>query len=221
MQTELDNGVSLFRNLYIDNKTRNPKVKGTNDFINNVVYNWGGGGGYIAGDSSGQSEANIIGNYFISGPSTSITAFSRGNANFRGYVQGNFYDSDKNGALSGAELGVSSSNYGGMAIATTKFAHPVPLKVLSAADALRYIESSVGASKVRDAVDKRLITELKSYGKAGQLIKDETASPMNFPGAFDAGTPWVDSNNNGIPDDVENEFDNVEDWANSLVPGDY
>ena len=65
MQTELDNGVSLFRNLYIDNKTRNPKVKGTNDFINNVVYNWGGGGGYIAGDSSGPSEANIIGNYFI------------------------------------------------------------------------------------------------------------------------------------------------------------
>jgi hypothetical protein len=53
MQT--DGGVSLFRNLYIDNKTRNPKVKGVNEFTNNVVYNWGGGGGYIAGDSSGQS----------------------------------------------------------------------------------------------------------------------------------------------------------------------
>jgi pectate lyase len=37
MQT--DGGVSLFRNLYIDNKTRNPKVKGVNDFTNNVVYN--------------------------------------------------------------------------------------------------------------------------------------------------------------------------------------
>jgi hypothetical protein len=221
MQTELDNGVSLFRNLYIDNKTRNPKVKGTNDFINNVVYNWGGGGGYIAGDSSGQSEANIIGNYFISGPSTSITAFTRGNANFKGYVQGNFYDSDKNGALGGAELGASSSNYGGMAIAAAKFAHPVPTKVLSAVDALRHIELYVGASKVRDTVDERLITELKSYGKAGQLIKDETASPMNFPGIFDAGTPWADANNNGIPDDVENEFDNVEDWANSLVPSNY
>ncbi|KAG9201936.1 hypothetical protein G6514_005131 [Epicoccum nigrum] len=221
MQTELDNGVSLFRNLYIDNKTRNPKVKGTNDFINNAVYNWGGGGGYIAGDSSGQSEANIIGNYFISGPSTSITAFTRGNANFKGYVQGNFYDSDKNGALSGAELGASSSNYGGMAIAAAKFAHPVPTKVLSAVDALRHIELYVGASKVRDTVDERLITELKSYGKAGQLIKDETASPMNFPGVFDAGTPWADANNNGIPDDVENEFDNVEDWANSLVPSNY
>jgi len=48
-------GISLLRNLYIDNKTRNPKVKGVNEFTNNVVYNWGGGGGYIAGDSEGQS----------------------------------------------------------------------------------------------------------------------------------------------------------------------
>jgi hypothetical protein len=50
-----DGGISLFRNLYIDNKTRNPKVKGVNEFTNNVVYNWGGGGGYIAGDSDGDS----------------------------------------------------------------------------------------------------------------------------------------------------------------------
>lgn len=221
MQTELDNGVSLFRNLYIDNKTRNPKVKGTNDFINNVVYNWGGGGGYIAGDSSGQSEANIIGNYFISGPSTSVTAFTRGNANFKGYVEKNFYDSDKDGILSGIELGATSSIYGGMAIETTKFAHPVPAKVLSAADALTYVQSSVGASKVRDAVDERLILELKSYGKTGQLISDENASPMNGPGTIAGGTSWTDANENGIPDDVENQFDNVEDWANSLVSSDY
>ncbi|KAJ8114304.1 hypothetical protein OPT61_g3787 [Boeremia exigua] len=221
MQTELDNGISLFRNLYIDNKTRNPKVKGTNDFINNVVYNWGGGGGYIAGDSAGQSEANIIGNYFISGPSTSVTAFTRGNANFNGYVEKNFYDSDKNGVLSGTEIGASSSNYGGMAISTSKFAHPAPEKVLSAADALKYVETSVGASKVRDAVDARLITELKSYGKTGQLISDETASPMNFPGTINGGTPWTDANGNGIPDDVESKFSNVEDWANSLVPNGY
>ncbi|KAF1926400.1 polysaccharide lyase family 1 protein [Didymella exigua CBS 183.55] len=221
MQTELDGGVSLFRNLYIDNKTRNPKVKGTNDFINNVVYNWGGGGGYIAGDSSGQSEANIIGNYFISGPSTSVTAFTRGNENFKGYVEKNFYDSDKNGALSGTEIGASSSNYGGMVIATTKFPHPAPAKVLGAADALTYVQASVGASKVRDAVDERLITELKSYGKTGQLISDETAAPMNFPGTINGGEKWTDANGNGIPDDVEDKFDNVEDWANSLVSSDY
>jgi len=30
-------GVSIFRTLYIDNQTRNPKVKGINEFTNNVV----------------------------------------------------------------------------------------------------------------------------------------------------------------------------------------
>lgn len=33
---ETPGGISLFRNLYVDNNTRNPKVKGVNDFQNNV-----------------------------------------------------------------------------------------------------------------------------------------------------------------------------------------
>ncbi|KAF1939622.1 pectate lyase-like protein [Clathrospora elynae] len=221
IQTDLGNGISLFRNLYIDNKTRNPKVKGTNDFSNNVVYNWGGGGGYIAGDSSAASEANIVGNYFISGPSTSVPAFTRGNANFKGYVEANFYDSDKNGTLNGAQIAVSSSNYGGMNIQTTKFQFPSPTNILSAAEALKLAETSAGASKVRDAVDKRLIAELQSYGTMGELIADENAAPMNGPGTITSGTAWVDSNENGIPDDVEGKFGSVEEWANSLVPSSY
>lgn len=221
IQTNVGNGISLFRNLYIDNKTRNPKVKGTNDFTNNVVYNWGGGGGYIAGDSSAASEANIVGNYFISGPSTSVTAFTRGNANFKGYVEANFYDSDRNGALNGVELGVAASNYGGMNIQAAKFPFPAPAKILSAADALTLAEMSVGASKVRDSIDERLITELKSYGKSGELISDETAAPMNGPGTIGGGIQWVDANGNGIPDDVESKFSSIEDWANSLVSSSY
>ncbi|KAG9191834.1 hypothetical protein G6011_10568 [Alternaria panax] len=221
MQTNVGNGISLFRNLYIDNKTRNPKVKGTNDFTNNVVYNWGGGGGYIAGDSSAASEANIVGNYFVSGPSTSVTAFTRGNENFKGYVEGNFYDSNRDGVLDGTELGVASSNYSGMNIQTAKFPFPAPEKVLSAEDALTLAEKSVGASKVRDAVDTQLIEELKSYGKTGELISDENASPMAGPGTIDGGEQWADANANGIPDDLEDQFKSVEEWANSLVPSDY
>ncbi|KNG52083.1 polysaccharide lyase family 1 protein [Stemphylium lycopersici] len=221
MQTDLGNGISLFRNLYIDNKTRNPKVKGTNDFTNNIVYNWGGGGGYIAGDSSAVSEANIVGNYFISGPSTSVTAFTRGNENFKGYVEGNFYDSGRDGVLDGSELGVSAENYGGMNLQTEKYAFPAPDKILSADEALKLAEESVGASKARDAVDEQLIAELKSYGEMGQLISDENADPMNGPGTIDGGEPWADENGNGIPDDVESEFDDVEAWANSLVPSMY
>jgi hypothetical protein len=221
MQTNVGNGISLFRNLYIDNKTRNPKVKGTNDFTNNVVYNWGGGGGYIAGDSDGASEANIVGNYFVSGPSTTVSAFTRGNANFKAFVSGNVYDSDKNGALNGVQLASTSANYGGLAVQSTKYAYPAPAKILSAADAITLATKSVGASKVRDAVDKRLIAELQSYGKLGQLISDENASPMNGPGTIAGGTKWVDTNGNGIPDNVEGQFKTVEDWANSLVPSSY
>lgn len=61
-------GISLYRNLYIDNKTRNPKVKGLNQFVNNVVYNWGDGGCYILGDTDASSWGVITNNYFIKGP---------------------------------------------------------------------------------------------------------------------------------------------------------
>ncbi|EPS42883.1 hypothetical protein H072_3139 [Dactylellina haptotyla CBS 200.50] len=234
MQT--DGGISLFRNLYIDNKTRNPKVKGINDFTNNVVYNWGGGGGYIAGDSDGQSRANIINNYFISGPSTSVTAFTRGNANFQGYVKDNYYDPNQNGVLDGTILGPASSNYGGMVIVTSKFDYPAPANIMSAPDALTYVLANVGCSKVRDATDKRLVQEVQSWGKSGQLISDETASPMSYSsGALNGGTKWVDTDGDGIPDAAEiamgtdpnvadsmqdkngNGYKNIEDWANSLV----
>ena len=59
IQTTAENGVTLYRNLYIDNKTRNPKVKGLNQFVNNVVYNWGNGGAYIMGDTEQTSRTDI------------------------------------------------------------------------------------------------------------------------------------------------------------------
>lgn len=69
IQTSLDCGVTCFRNLLADNKTRNFKVKGLNQYINNVVYNWGNGAAYNAGgDSSGDSNTVIENNYFIKGP---------------------------------------------------------------------------------------------------------------------------------------------------------
>ncbi|EAU34536.1 conserved hypothetical protein [Aspergillus terreus NIH2624] len=229
-------GVSLFRNLYIDNKTRNPKVKGVNDFTNNVVYNWGGGGGYIAGDSSGDSYANIIGNYFISGPSTSVTAFTRGNEYFHGYVETNYYDPDRDGTLNGNELGVSASNYGGMALVDTKYDYPAVEYQMTPGEAVNYVTGYVGASKVRDSVDTQLIAQVKSWGTKGELISDEAS--MGGPGDLDGGSPPTDSDGDGIPDDAETEIGSdpntadsmelhssgytyVEMWANSLVPSSY
>ncbi|KAI8965565.1 polysaccharide lyase family 1 protein [Daldinia sp. FL1419] len=228
-----DYGISLFRNLYIDNKTRNPKVKGMNDFQNNVIYNWGGGGAYIAGDSEGQSHANIINNYFISGPSTSVSAFTRGNANFHGYVSENYYDSDKDGKLNGSPLCVQTSCYSDMDIQKTRFDYPGPGNLLSAPDALTYVLSNVGANfPGRDEIDKGLIAEVQSYGKKGELISSENSGSLDN----SKGKAPTDTDGDGIPDEWESAhglnprdasdamkisgsgYANIEVYLNSLVP---
>ncbi|KAF9053881.1 pectin lyase-like protein [Hymenopellis radicata] len=232
---QTDGGVSILRTLYIDNKTRNPKVKGVNDFVNNVVYNWGSGGGYIAGDSDGQSYANIIGNIFISGPSTSAHPFTRGNANFHTYVSNNYYDPDQDGTLNGWILSESTDNYSDVDFQTSRYAYPTVGTLMSPTDALTYVKAHAGASKVRDHVDKYLIdTEVSSLGKTGATISDPTASPINGPGPINGGTAPTDTDNDGIPDAYEsahgtnpniadstaiasNGYANIENYINSLV----
>ncbi|RDB21145.1 putative pectate lyase C [Hypsizygus marmoreus] len=232
---QTDGGVSIIRTLYIDNQTRNPKVKGVNEFVNNVVYNWGGGGGYIAGDSAGPSYANILNNVFISGPSTSVSPFTRGNANFHAYVSDNYYDPDKDGVLDGWILSPTTENYSGVDFQTAKYNYPTAKTLLSPTDALAKVKASAGASKFRDRVDTYLInTELASLGKVGALITDPTVSPMNGPGPITGGTGPVDTDKDGIPDAYEaahgtnpnvndsadiasNGYANIEKYINSLV----
>ena len=87
MQTDLENGITLFRNLYIDNKTRNPKVKGLNQFVNNVVYNWGSGAAYnMSGDSEGSSLTSIENNYFIKGPVVHLAECTSGRWQHKGGI---------------------------------------------------------------------------------------------------------------------------------------
>ncbi|KAI8725505.1 putative pectate lyase C [Fusarium sp. LHS14.1] len=231
MQT--DGGVSLFRNLYIDNKTRNPKVKGVNDFQNNVIYNWGGGGGYIAGGSDGDSYVNIMNNYFISGPHTSVTAFTRGNANFHAYVKNNFYDSNRNGKLDGSALCESTTCYSSMDIVKTPYNYPAPATARTAEQALNVVLASVGNSKTRDAVDTALVEEVKTYGKKGSQISNE--SDFGGVGTIASGKAPTDTDGDGIPDEWEkknglnpndksdgmkiasNGYTNLENYVNSLV----
>ncbi|CAE6507039.1 unnamed protein product [Rhizoctonia solani] len=234
MQTDTG-GVSIIRSLYIDNKTRNPKVKGVNEFINNVVYNWGGGGGYIAGDSDGQSYANIMNNVFISGPSTSVSPFTRGNANFHTYVQRNYYDPNQNGVLDGWELSQSTDNYSGVDFQATRYNYPTVNTLLSPLDAYAKVIAGVGASKSRDNVDTLLINQVKSLGKSGALISDEAVSPWSSGGPIAGGTAPKDTDGDGMPDDWETAnglnpnvndamqdkngdgYANIENYVNSLV----
>lgn len=68
LQTNENEGVTIYRNLFIDNGTRNFKIKGLNQYVNNVVYNWTEGAYIMGGDSEGKSNTQIENNYFIYGP---------------------------------------------------------------------------------------------------------------------------------------------------------
>src|SRR5690606_34726114 len=95
---------SVIRSLYIDNKTRNPKARGPHEFINSVLYNWGTNG-YIMGDTEGLSECNLVGNYFIYGPSSSSNShITNTTPSFHVYAKDNWVDQDKDGILDGTLL---------------------------------------------------------------------------------------------------------------------
>lgn len=224
MQPSNGGKISLIGNLYIGNKTRNNKVKGINEFVNNVVYNWGNygntyghtesGDAYImGGDSAGTSEVNIINNYFIGGPHTSAavsTPFNRGNAGFSLYGPGNYFDNNKNGILDGTLVPQDLTGFpveDAASILATAYDYPMKNTTLSAVDAYNKIAASVGASYPRrDQVDKLMISDLMSKGTTGAYVYDRSSFAKQF-GFINNGVGHVygapaplDTDNDGMPD---------------------
>jgi regulation of enolase protein 1 (concanavalin A-like superfamily) len=234
-------GISLLRNLFIDNNTRNPKANGTNQFINNVVYNWGatGGDAYIMGDTTADSYANVINSYFINGPHTASSkdAFTRGTATFHIYASGNYQDTNKNGALDGRLL--TQADYPHVDWLTTPYAFPT-ITTLSAQQAYNYVVQNVGAP-IRDRADQYMIGELTSLGTKGVNIRHEFDAPMTnlFLISNSSRPAGFDSDNDGMPDSWEHDhalnktsddhngnydgtgYTNIEKYINSLLDGAY
>jgi len=194
-------GVSILRSLYIDNDTRNPKVKFINEFVNNVVCNWEAIGYNMGGGSSSDSYANVFNNYFIRGPQSSSSAFGGGNSNFHIYATNNWHDSNQNGLLDGSEMSIPS--YGPMDLQTTPYAYPITSAV-SPLTALKLAISDVGVSHMRDQVDELLLAELTSWGTLGGTISSELDLPTGGPGVVRNGTPYPDTDQDGMPDYWEN-----------------
>ncbi len=98
-------GVTFSHNLFIDNWSRNPKIKGTIQYINNVVYNFGITG-LCGGHSGAVHNFDCIGNYFISGPSTTAAnqVIGECTATDQVYQTGNVKDLNKNGVLDGVAV---------------------------------------------------------------------------------------------------------------------
>ena len=190
-----NNTISLHHDLYINNNDRNPKVKGSTDFVNNVVYDWGEFS-YIAGDSAGVSETNIVNNYFIAGPSTTdlTDPIVRGNSNAHVYFAGNMWDGNQNGVLDGNPL-----SPGDVTDDLTYFPTPFPypqIRTDSAQDAYAKVVANVGDSIVRDSTDTRLINDLVT--QTGRTISDP--AQVGGYGTLASGVAPLDTDQDGIPD---------------------
>ncbi|MDR2839792.1 MAG: pectate lyase [Paludibacter sp.] len=229
-----DGGITLYRNLYIDNRSRNVKAKGINQFVNNVVYNWVVGA-YILGDSEFTSFCNITDNYFIRGSASRAKPFTRGNKNFSLYAVDNYYDDNLNGVLDGHLL--SQQEYDVNTWSETPFDF-YPIKKMSAKDAYNWIVKYVGCNfPARDAVDNYMIDELKSVGTRGKLIETESELPVKVNLAKQWKTSVIDTDRDGMPDQWEKDhnldpnnpkdarpfglslqYTNIEVYLNSIVP---
>ncbi len=167
------NRMTFSHNLWIDNKTRNPKLKANAQYINNVVYNWCDTGGLIGGHSSGAWKSDIINNYFIKGPTSANDNWATDcNANDQWYQSGNYKDLDKNGALNGALIAASEFTAKGVTVLTSKqHFPPVAVTVDSAATAVSKAAAGSYGCQPLDSYDQTLVNYLKSYGTAGKKGK--------------------------------------------------
>ncbi|MFC3197853.1 LamG-like jellyroll fold domain-containing protein [Parapedobacter deserti] len=213
--------VSILRSLYHSNKTRNPKVKGINEFVNNVVYNFGNvgntyghsvsGDGYIMGGSASTSHVNIVNNYFIAGPHTPPrnTPFSRGTPTFNLYASGNYWDDNKDGALNGSLIPEDDSGYPGVEpgnFHAQPYEYPYTPNALTAQQAYDWVVANVGANfPRRDQVDELIIAELASVGTEAVYVYREDDLPLanGGLGVVDGAPARLDTDGDGIPDEWE------------------
>ena len=194
--------ITIYRVLLVDNSTRNFKVKGINQYVNNLVYNWKNAAYNMGGDSEGTSYCNIENNLFINGPAVGGSGLTGGNANFHFYGTDNWQDSNRDGVFNPSEL----TSDGGGDRQSTPYAYP-SLEKWSAKSLIENLLPDVGASlPYRDLADCYMVDEVLSFGKKGKLITNENELPIGVPTTWNMfkGEKRVDTDGDGMPDEWEN-----------------
>ncbi|HTB63319.1 MAG TPA: hypothetical protein VK737_06985 [Opitutales bacterium] len=232
--------ISLSHNLWMSNESRNPKAKGTVQYINNVVYNWGITG-LCGGHSGANHDLDVIANYFIKGPSSNNQFAGQFLPTDHVFQDGNLVDLDLDGTLNGkpvTEAGFSDKN-GSPTFVKAPAMHPaIAVSVDTAQAAYAKIVDGAGCSLHRDSVDVRLIRELTSLGKTGKTLPhtDPTGEALaGGMGEIKSGTLPAGADKNGISDAWEKAhglnpndpadatklnaagYMNIEDYLNSLA----
>jgi len=218
--------ITIYRTLFIDNDTRNFRMKNTTHYENNIVYNWSSAAYIMGQNSSSPHYGNAISNYFIAGPNSGSAknAFHNGNSKYQLYTEDNLVDKNKDGVLNGILVpeedyvtwGVSVNPSGGLdstkrvpTFMPERFEY-IAVPTIPAADLFDDLIGTVGASLPhRDNLDWFLIDEVKSKGLKGGFITKESELPIGIPtewnlwGGNGRGT---DTDGDGIPDEWETKI---------------
>jgi len=230
---ERPTNLTIHHCLWINNQSRNPKAKAGIEYVNNVIYNWGGSG-FVGGHSALEYYQDLINNYMIAGPNSSNNFLTMFTATDHVYQQGNYVDLNKDGALNGRVI--TNEDFQKQGATLQDKPHNVtmnPKSIEKPEDALKTVIAEAGASLHRDAVDNRLIDCVKSLGKSGKIIKSEVEV---------GGQPNIaqakglkDTDGDGIPDSWEktrklnlndpadgktitaNGYSNLENYINELA----
>lgn len=184
--------VSFHHNLFAHNNSRNPRFdhprlyhgsdllynRGTVDFVNNVVYNWGMKA--IYGGEEGWF--NVIKNYFRPGPATRHLDgewLEISTSATTSMVPGNFFIDENEYDASAVKKDVRSKRYDDVS-AETSYDIAEEIDSQSVAEAYKAVLKHAGASKKRDSIDKRIIKEVRK-GKATYK-----GSVTGYPGIIDS-----------------------------------
>ena len=197
------------------------------EFRSNVFYDWSGGHAGYNADTESRAAYAFIGNAYIPGPdSAGRWAFEESNPLARAWFEGNAMD----GTVPADPWSlVNDSDRPDYRLATRP-AWAEPATETAAVTEIRVL-AHVGAGRVRDAVDARIIEGVRT--RTGRII-DSQSEVGGWP-ALTAGSPWIDGDGDGLPDDWETAhgldptdpadgtadrngdgFTNLEDWLNSL-----
>ena len=244
------------RNPRFDHSYVNNKCFGPVDYVNNVVYNWGGNSTYGGEGYDQARKINMVNNYYKYGPATGSSKRSRlvdptvsceYCSNGHTLIPGKFYLSGN--YMFGSEE-VTKDNWQG---ATQKGNNvkadsrhidnlTAMAKEQSAEAAYETVLSKAGCSLHRDAIDARIVNEVRkgtytyngSNGSTNGLI-DSPDDVGGYPKLNSTAAP-KDTDRDGMPDDWEDangldknnsadsklyslnkEYTNLEVYLNSLV----
>lgn len=226
-------------NLLACHSSRNPRMAsatGFMDYRNNVIYNWGYNSCYGGGskEASGYklefTEINMVNNYYKPGPATeggknryriANPSWADGNCG-KWYVDGNVIEGNERVTKDNWDGGVQPNSNLPEVMDSIRRKTPwpsMPIRQQTAEEAYLSVLEHAGASLHRDAVDMRVISDVRSgtatcegveYKKQKKMIDKTVKSGIidsqndvgGWPLLASAPAP-LDSDHDGMPDEWE------------------